>query len=70
MKELTGLFRKGIENGTDYVDYDVQEAVNTLPDISCDLDDGDFSPDDERLDFIYEKIPYITPYSFTFDEIR
>ena len=174
MKDLTGLFRKGIENGTGYDDYDVQKAVSTLPGISCDLDDeganwrlilkgactkeahilgflsryypvallvgncpnelteklreknvaaeffgsdcpkrdvikyeerelvqyrfdesfscdeeilrkyapfkrimddrflddGDFSPDDERLSFIYDKIPYITPYSFTFDEIR
>ena len=174
MKDITELFRKGIENGTGYDDYDVQKAVNTLPDISSDLDDdganwrlilkgactkgvqilgflsryypvallvgncprelteklseqnvavdffgsdcpkrervkyeerelvhysfdesfscdeeilrkyapferilddrflddGDFSPDDERLYFIYEKLPYITPYSFTFDEIR
>ena len=34
------------------------------------LDDCNFSLDDERLYYIYERIPYITPYSFTFDEIR
>ena len=26
--------------------------------------------DDDRLYYIYENIPYITPYSFTFEEIR
>lgn len=30
----------------------------------------DFSPDDERLFFIYNNIKYITPYEFTFDESR
>ena len=34
------------------------------------LDDCNFSLDDERLFYIYENIKYITPYSFTFDEIR
>ena len=34
------------------------------------LDDCNFELDDERLYYIYEGIPYITPYSFTFDEIR
>lgn len=34
------------------------------------LDDGNFSLDDERLFYIYENIKYVTPYSFTFDEIR
>ncbi|WP_295089055.1 hypothetical protein [Ruminococcus sp.] len=39
MKDLTELFRKGIENGTGYNDYDVLKAINTLSDISCDYDD-------------------------------
>lgn len=34
------------------------------------LVEEDFSPDDERLFYIYENIKYITPYEFTFDEIR
>ena len=34
------------------------------------LEDCNFSFDDERLFYIYEGIKYITPYSFTFDEIR
>ncbi len=34
------------------------------------LDDGNFSLDDERLFYIYENIKYVTPYNFTFDEIR
>ena len=34
------------------------------------LDDCNFSLDDERLFYIYENIKYVTPYSFTFDEIR
>lgn len=34
------------------------------------LDDCNFSLDDEKLFYIYENIKYITPYSFTFDEIR
>ena len=39
MKDLTELFRKGIENGTEFNDFDVQKAINTLSDISCDYDD-------------------------------
>lgn len=39
MKDLTELFRKGIENGAGYESYDIRKAVNTLTDISCDLDD-------------------------------
>lgn len=34
------------------------------------LDDCNFSFDDERLFYIYDGIKYITPYNFTFDEIR
>lgn len=34
------------------------------------LNDGGFLQDDERLFYIYEGIKYITPYNFTFDEIR
>lgn len=34
------------------------------------LTEEDFSLDDERLFFIYNNIKYITPYEFTFDEIR
>lgn len=174
VKDLTELFRKGIENGTGYESYDIRKAINTMTDISCDfdddggnwelillsagssearvlgfvsryypvamlvrdcpdelmkilremnvaadffdndcpateiekfedrelhiprfygsfscdeeilgkyapfqrilddrfLDDGEFDLDDDRLYYIYENIPYITPYSFTFEEIR
>ena len=34
------------------------------------LDGGEFDLKDDRLYYIYENIPYITPYSFTFEEIR
>lgn len=34
------------------------------------LDDCNFALDDERLDYIYNGIKYITPYNFTFEEIR
>jgi hypothetical protein len=174
VKDLTDLFRKGIENGADYKSYDIRKAINTLTGISCDLDDdggnwelillgagraevrvlgfvsryypvallvsdcpdeliktlremnvgteffdsdcptieikkfedrelhiprfygsfscdeeilrkyapfkrilddrfldgGEFDLKDDRLYYIYENIPYITPYSFTFEEIR
>lgn len=34
------------------------------------LDNDDFSLDDDRLFYIYNNIKYVTPYSFTFEEIR
>lgn len=34
------------------------------------LNDCDFTLEDDRLFYIYEGISYITPYSFSFDEIR
>ena len=34
------------------------------------LDNCDFAIDDERLDYIYNHINYITPYNFSFEEIR